>query len=120
MSRNHERLEAFKVADHLATLVYRVTRAFPRDERFGLTSQLRRAAVSIPTNIVEGSARRTHREYVQFINVALGSAAETLYLIQLAQRLELVTIGNLEDCETCARRTVQILQKLLNALTDLP
>jgi four helix bundle protein len=87
MSRDHRKLSVFSLADALIVTLYAETATFPADERFGLRSQLRRAAVSVPVNIVEGCARRTTREYLQFMNVATGSAAETLYLLDLSNRL---------------------------------
>lgn len=87
MSRDHRKLHVFAQADELIVIVYAATAAFPADERFGLCAQLRRAAVSVAANIVEGCARRSTREYVQFINIATGSTAETLYLIELSCRL---------------------------------
>ena len=117
--RNHERLEAFQVADHLVLLVYRATTGFPREERFGLTAQIRRAAVSIPTNIVEGCARRTRRDYLHFLNLAHASAAETRYLLELSHRLGFLTQG-FEECRTCALSSVRLLQRLQQAVAALP
>ena len=120
MTRNHERLEAFQLADHLAVLVYRATAEFPREERFGLTSQLRRASVSVATNIVEGCARQTQREYAYFLNIASGSAAEVRYLLNLSSRLNLADQEKLADCENCALRAVQVLHTLQRAVAALP
>jgi len=107
------------VADHLVLTVYRATAQFPRDERFGLTSQLRRAAVSIATNIVEGCARRTTRDYLHFLNVAFASASETRYRIDLSHRLGFLTADFVEG-QRCAPSTVRLLQKLQQGVEALP
>jgi len=91
MSRDPWQLRVFckadDKADELAVRIYEATKGFPIEERFGLQSQLRRAAVSVPTNIVEGSARWSPRDYLHFLNTAQSSASETRYLIHLCGRL---------------------------------
>jgi four helix bundle protein len=87
MSRDHRKLDVFQIADRLTLRIYQISNSFPASERFGVTAQLRRAAVSASSNIVEGCARRSEAEYVNFLNIAAGSVAEAGYLIQLAGRL---------------------------------
>jgi four helix bundle protein len=119
MSRNHEKLRVFQVADSLALAVYRHTAAFPASERFGLQSQLRRAAVSVATNIVEGCARRSRADYARFIDIALGSATETEYLLDLSHRLGVLASNSHRDCKTCTDQLLPGLQKLLLSIEAL-
>ena len=80
-------LEVWKLADDLAFEIYQVTNNFPKEEIYGITSQIRRAALSVPTNIVEGYSRKGDKELSRFINISLGSLAETKYLIYFSNRL---------------------------------
>jgi four helix bundle protein len=82
-----KRLDVWKLADELAYKTYLITRKFPKEELYGLTSQLRRSALSIPTNIVEGYSRKGDKELAHFVNISLGSMAETKYLLYFALRL---------------------------------
>jgi four helix bundle protein len=90
----------FSIADRLVIEVYRVSRAFPSSERFGLQLQLRKAAVSAAGNIVEGCARRTTKEYVNFLNIATGSAAEAGYLTEVSTRLGFLRSADSEPVRT--------------------
>jgi len=87
MEKGYKKLIVWQKADELAYQVYLETKNFPKDERYGITSQLRRAAISIPTNIVEGTGRQGRNELKQFVNIALGSLAETEYLLEFCFRL---------------------------------
>ena len=116
MSRDHRNLRAFELADDLVLAVYEVTRGFPADERFGLTSQLRRAAVSIAANIVEGCARDTQRELLQYLNIAFGSTREVGYHISLASRLGYMTQSDAERLDAKYNETARVLLGLRKSL----
>src|SRR5690606_16216856 len=75
-SISHKDLEVWKKAIVLVSDIYRITKSFPKEEVYGITSQIRRSAVSIPSNIAEGAARQTTREFIQFLYIASGSCAE--------------------------------------------
>jgi four helix bundle protein len=104
----YERLEAWQQAHELALLAYRATDAFPRDEMFGLTSQIRRAALSIPTNIAEGSAKRGRREFRRFLDISLGSLSELSYLLLFARDRGVLTPNAWKQL-TAQRETVGAL-----------
>ena len=87
----YERFDAWRAAHHLALELYRATDTWPRSERFGLTIQVRRAAISVPTNIAEGAAKRGSREFRRFLDIALGSLAELSYLLRFSRDYGLLT-----------------------------
>jgi four helix bundle protein len=116
MSRDHRNLRAFELADDLVLAVYKATRAFPTDERFGLTSQLRRASVSIVANIVEGCARDTEKELLQFLNVAFGSTREVGYHINLATRLGYLPRNDSDSLNAKYEETARVLSGLRKSL----
>jgi four helix bundle protein len=120
MGRDHRKLRVFALADCLVLDVYRASAGFPAHERFGLQSQIRRAAVSTASNIVEGSARRSDREYVNFLNVAGGSAAETRYLADLSTRLEFLESQDALILEDGYRELCASLTALIKSLSLSP
>jgi four helix bundle protein len=107
---------SFGLADGLVVDVYRATRLFPDEERFGLQAQVRRAAVSVPTNIVEGSARVTAAEYCRFLNIATASAAEAQYLLDLSVRLEMLSVT---DTVPLVERYTLLVKSLKRLLFEL-
>jgi four helix bundle protein len=110
--RPHHKLEAWNKALDLATDVYRSTEGFPKEERYGLTSQIRRAAVSIPANIAEGAARFSSKEFARFLLNAQGSASELETEFIIAHRLRY-----LDDANFCRLSTQ--LDRISRLITGL-
>jgi len=100
----HEKLVAWQRADDLYLDVHKLTAAFPADERFGLVSQMRRAAYSVAANIVEGMARRSSRDRLRFLNIAESSLAEVGYCIHLSRRLGYLTDDRYAQFERAIRQ----------------
>ena len=109
-----EGLEVWQEAMVLATDVDQLTNAFPSDERFGLTSQLRRAAVSIPSNIAEGQGRRTIGEFLSLLSIARGSLMEVRKQVELARRLRYVP----DDVSHALTERCNLVGRLLNGLIN--
>jgi four helix bundle protein len=119
MSRDHRKLWVYQASNALALRIYKTTQAFPVEERYGLQSQLRRAAVSVPSNIAEGSARRSTAEYCRFIDIAAGSMSEARHLIQFGAWLGYVAAADARSLDDEAARIAAGLQKLLRAISPL-
>ena len=114
--RDHKKLRAFELADQLAMLTYKQTAMLPKDELFGLVSQMRRAAVSVASNIVEGCSRSSTVEYVRFLEVAYGSARELEYQISVAERLYPDCASN--EWPSLATETCKVLNGLMRSLRE--
>ena len=118
MSRNHEQLRVFREAHELAIAVYQQSQGFPKDEWFGLRSQVRRAAVSIPCNIVEGNARETSRDYLRFLHIALGSSCEFDHLMSLVRELNMTSRSDWETLQERCKGVSTQLQRLIRSLSE--
>jgi four helix bundle protein len=116
--RDHTQLRVFELADEVVMLVYRTTAGFPKEELFGLTSQIRRAAVSVPSNIVEGCARDSEAEYLRFLNIAFGSLRELHYQLNLSKRLGFLPNEDSSLLEPKIVETEKVLNGLIRALRD--
>jgi len=114
--RDHTKLRAFELADELAVLVYRVTASFPREELYGLTSQMRRAAISVASNIVEGCARDSQADYLRFLHMAFGSLRELHYQLSLAKRLGFLSDQDSSLIEPKIVETEKVLNGLIRSL----
>ncbi len=116
--RDHKELRAFELADEVAFLLYRVSASFPKEELYGLTSQMRQAAVSIPSNIVEGCARDTQADYLRFLYIAFGSLRELHYQLDLSKRLGFLRDEDSSLIEPKIIETEKVLNGLIRALRD--
>ncbi|HEY3269230.1 MAG TPA: four helix bundle protein [Armatimonadota bacterium] len=114
--RNYADLDVWQVSMEFVEACYAVTRAMPADERYGLCSPLRRAAVSVPANIAEGHARRRTREYLHHLDIAYGSLAETETHLRIAERLHFVTPVETGAAIELAARVGQMLNRLIGSL----
>jgi four helix bundle protein len=114
--RDHTKLRAFELADLLALQIYQATIDFPKSEQFDLTSQMRRAAVSIPCNIVEGCARSSEPEYLRFLEIAYGSTRELEYQITLSQRLGFLVAESASTIHPASIEVSKVLGGLIRSL----
>ncbi|MGL4513948.1 MAG: four helix bundle protein [Lacipirellulaceae bacterium] len=109
-------LDAWKLAHAMTLDVYRQTASFPTDERYGITSQLRRAAGSIGANLAEGCGRGSDADFARFVQIALGSASEVEYHLLLARDLGHLAAGRHDDLEQTIQRIKRMLTSLLKRL----
>ena len=112
--RPHERLDVWVKAVDYVVMVYSATKDFPADERFGLTSQLRRAAVSIPANIAEGAARKTDKEFLQFLSIAQGSSSDVETELLIGLKLGFLS----QDVYDQLRNEIESIGRMLVGLSN--
>ena len=114
--RDYRNIKAYQWADNMVLEVYKLTKIFPKDEMYGLTAQLRRAAISVAANIVEGASRQHKRDYLHFLYIARGSLAEVEYLLHLANRLGYVNKGEYDSIDGIRLQTAKTLFGLIEAV----
>ena len=112
--RDYKNLQVWQKAHHLTLAVYRQTRGFPNEEKFGLTSQIRRSCESIPANLAEGCGRRSDGEMGRFIQIAMGSGAELSYHLLLARDLGLLSSSAHDELD----RSLSEIMKMLSSLSQ--
>jgi four helix bundle protein len=117
--RDHAKLRAFELADEITIMTYRMTKGFPKEEIFGLTSQMRRAAVSVPSNIVEGCARESQAEYLRFLEIAFSSLRELHYQFGLAKRLGYLAEKEVSVCDLKLVEAEKVLGALLRSMRSV-
>jgi four helix bundle protein len=114
--KDFRQLKVWEKSHQLALAIYKATKAFPKEELYGLTSQIRRASMSIPTNIAEGCGRNTDREFARFLQIAMGSASETEYQLILARDLDFLPNDSYEQLHNEVEEIKRMLASLLKTL----
>lgn len=114
--RDYTKIRAWQMSDDLTVAVYQATRCFPDEERYALTNQIRRAAYSVPANIVEGSSRDSKKDYLHFLYIARGSLSETRYFLHLAARLGYLSAAEKEAASESAEEALRVLAGLIRAV----
>ena len=114
--KDFRQLKVWEKSHHLALEVYKATATFPKEELYGITSQLRRASISIPTNIAEGCGRNTNADFARFLQIAMGSASETEYEIILAFDLGFLSKDQFERLQTKPEEVKKMLASFIKTL----
>jgi four helix bundle protein len=118
MDKPHKKLKVWQLAMDIVSDVYRLTESFPSEEKFGLTSQMRRCAVSIPSNISEGAARNTHKEFVNYLHIAQGSLAELDTQLEIALRLKMTNQESWTNMDAKLLEEDKMLSGLIHSVKD--
>jgi four helix bundle protein len=114
--RDYTKIDAWRLADDLTVVVYERTRSFPKEEMYGLTSQLRRASYSVPANIVEGASRESKKDYLHFLYIGRGSLSETQYFIHLSRRLDYLPSEEADGLHNQTKLAFACLHGLIRAV----
>jgi four helix bundle protein len=115
--RNFKELQVWQKSHRVVIEVYRITKAFPSDERFGLVSQIRRSAASVPANIAEGCGRNGDRDFSRFLSIAAGSASETEYHLLLAHELKFIGTNDYVEIDRQIKEVKRMLNGFIQKLT---
>ena len=114
--KDFRQLKVWERSHQLALAIYKATKEFPKEELYGLTSQIRRSSMSIPTNIAEGCGRNTDADFARFLQIAMGSASETEYQLILARDLEFLPKDAYEKLHNDVEEVKRMLASLLKTL----
>lgn len=117
-TKPHKNLEVWKQGIELVKLSYKLSQKFPPDEKFGLSSQLKRASVSIPLNVAEGAAKNTKKEFIHFLYIARGSSSEIDTLLVLLGELDMINIEYIRPLEELNDRINAMLNGLIKSLSS--
>ena len=122
MNQGHKNLDVWKEAVAFASQIYRVTEGFPKTEIYGLTSQMRRAVVSVPSNIAEGAARSSNREFAHFLSISGGSLSEIDTQIEIASNLGFMNLEQKQELDvkmvSISRKLSGLIKKIKNCAKD--
>lgn len=120
MINSYRDLTVWQKSIELVTEIYSLTKDFPKSELFGIINQMRRAAVSIPSNIAEGYSRKHRQEYLQFMRIAYGSGAELETQIVIAKKLTLTKVERFKKCDGLLEEIMKMLNKMIFSLSYKP
>lgn len=116
MAKMYENLDAWREATNLAVKIYQVTKNFPKEEIFGITSQLRRASISISSNIAEGAGRKSKKDFKQFVHMDSGSLNEVENLLYICSRLDLIMAASHKELQELVEKVGRLIGGLLKYL----
>nr|WP_297306892.1 four helix bundle protein [uncultured Flavobacterium sp.] len=114
--RTHKDLEVWKLSIDFVTEIYAITKSYPKEEQFGITNQIRRAAVSVPSNIAEGAGRRSDKEFLQFLYIALGSVQEIDTQLLISLNLEFISKSDYDNLMTKLNQISKMLFGLIKSI----